>query len=552
MIRIIKTALCCLSAAAMLVACSDTWNDHYDADSTAAEGTLWQAIEQNPDLSNFARVAKAAGFDVRLKSSQVFTVFAPVNANFSSEEADSLINFYQTEKQNGVRDEDNQVVNQFLKNHIALFNYSVSSLSADSITMMNGKYELLTNSTFGHTNLISTNQYFSNGVLFTLDHPEQYFPNVFEYLRQDGQMDSLYNFLNQYNVYEFDAEKSVPGDIVDGKTVFLDSVFHISNAMLRNYGYINCEDSNYLALVPTDDVWAQLYDSYKGYFNYNDQTNKRDSMVLTHIRRSIADGIFFNLNEQKSIQDSAISTAYQSLYRNQTNNTDPRYYFYRRPYDAGGAFSGAEPVACSNGQVLKQSHWNIDKMETFLQQIKVEAEQSRYVDTIIQAHEPLSIRTVPTTNQFYGRVSGNTFVEAQPLSSVSSTSVRYLIPDQLSNVGYDIYAVFVPAIAYNENASHEDRLPCRVRFWISYQEQDGTERTVSLRNPKDNTVNFTTTPDVVDSVLVASDYHFPTCALGIDEPQTTLRVASNLTSSMSSRYTRTLRLDCIILRPHQE
>lgn len=552
MIRLINRAFCCLCGLGLMVACTDTWNDHYAENSTTGEGTLWQAIEQNQELSNFARVAQAAGYDTRLGSSQVFTVFAPVNANFSSEEADRLINLYQTEKQNGVRDDDNQVITQFLQNHIALFNYSVSSLSDDSITMMNGKYEVLTGSTFGHTNLITSNQYVSNGVLFTVDRPEQYFPNVYEYLRQDGEMDSLYNFLSSYNVYEFDAEESVPGDIVDGKTVFLDSVFHLNNAMLRTYGYINREDSNYLALVPTDDVWAKLYDSYKGYFNYNDLTNKRDSMVRTHIRRSIADGIFFNLNEQKSIQDSALSTTYQTLYRNQPNYADPRYYFYRRPYDTGGAFSWTEAVACSNGQVLKARQWNIDKLETFLQQIKVEAEQSRYVDTIIQAHEPLSIRTVPTTNPFYGHVSGNTFVEAQPLSSVSSTSVRYLIPDQLSNVGYDIYAVFVPAIAYDENASKEDRLPCRVRFWVSYQEQDGTVKTVSLRNPKDNAVNFTTTADVVDSVLVASDYHFPTCALDIDDPQVTLRVASNLTSSMSSRYTRTLRLDCIILRPHQD
>ena len=182
----------------------------------------------------------------------------------------------------------------------------------------------------------------------------------------------------------------------------------------------------------------------------------------------------------------------------------------------------------------------------------MEAERSHYVDTIIQAREPLSIRTVPTTNPFYGKVSGNNFVEALPLSTASSTSVRYKIPDQLSAIGYDIYAVFVPALAYNENASAEERLPCRVRFTLTYQEQDGTVTSVSLRNPADNAVNFTTKADVIDSLLVASDFHFPTCALDIDDPQTTLRIASNITSSMSSQYTRTLRLDCIILRPHKE
>lgn len=533
----------------MLASCADTWNDHYSEDASL-EGTLWQAIEQNSDLTNFASVIRATGYDARLASSQMFTVFAPTNANFTADEANQLISRYQTEKQRGIREADNQVIKQFVQNHISLFNHSVSSLTNDSVTMMNGKYEVVTQSLFGQSNILTRNQYLTNGVLYTVDKPEKYFTNVYEYLSQDGETDSLYNFLSSYSVYEFDAEESVPGDIVKGKTVYLDSVFHLTNSMLREYGYINREDSNYTALVPTDNVWRELYDGYKGYFNYNDLTAKRDSMVTTHIRRAIADGTIFNLNSQRSPADSAVSTAYELLYRNQPNYADQRYYVYRQPYAAGGAFDGAEQVVCSNGSVLKQRHWNIDKLESFFQQIKVEAEQSRYVDTIIQAREPLSLRNVPLSNPFYGRVSGNSFVEAQPLSTASSTSVRYAIPNQLSNIGYDIYCVFVPAIAYDENASAEDRLPCRIRFTLTYQEQDGTVTQVSMRRPSDNSVNYESIPDVVDSVLVASDYHFPTCALDIDEPQVTLRVASNVTSTMSSRYTRTLRLDCILLRPH--
>lgn len=534
-----------------MLACSDNWDDHYAMDATL-DGTIWQAIKQNGNLSNFARVVEATGYDSRLAGSQMFTVFAPSNAQFTDHEADELIARYQTEKTMGKRETDNQVVRQFIQNHIALFNHSVASTTNDSITMMNGKYEVVTNNQFGQSAILSRNQFFTNGVLYVIDRPKQYFPNIYEYLSMDGQTDSLYHFLSSYNHYEFDAEESVAGDIVNGKTVYLDSVFHLTNPMLREYGYINREDSSYLALVPTDEVWQKLYEEYRNYFNYNDLTSKRDSMISTHVSRAIADGTIFNLKQQKSINDSAISTAYQKLYRNKPNYTDRRYYVYYHPYDVGGAFHQAQQIQCSNGVVLKQNQWNIDKYETFFQQIKVEAEQSHYVDTIIQAREPLSVRTVPSTNPFYGKVSDNNFVEAQPLSTASSTSVRYTIPDQLSNIGYDIYAVFVPAIAYNENASDEERLPCRVRFTLTYQEQDGTVTSMSLRNPADNQVNYITTPDVIDSVLVVSDFHFPTCALDIDDPQVTLRIASNLTSSMSSKYTRTLRLDCIILRPHEE
>lgn len=541
-----------IMATVALVGCTDEWDNHYTEDQST-KGTLWEAIQEKSELSNFARVIEATGYSERLGSSQMFTVFAPVNDHFGSEKADELIADYNKEKAQGVREEDNKVINQFVQNHIAMSNRSVSSLTNDSITLMNGKYETLTAQKFGESTILTRNQYVGNGVLFTIEKAEEYFPNVFEYIGQNGLTNSLYEFLNHYSVYEFDPDKSVAGDIVDGKTVYLDSVFHLTNSMLREYGHINREDSNYMALVPTDRVWNQLYDEYVNYFNYNDLTPKRDSMVHTYTSRAIADGTIFNLNTQAAyLNDSARSTKYEDLYANEISYAEPRYYIYRNPYVGGGAFEGAAETVCSNGRVMIQDTWKIDKRETFYQQIKVEAEANRYVDTIIQAKEPLNVRAVPMSNPFYGKISANYFMEAQPLTTASSTSVRYSIPDQLSNLGYDIYAVFVPAIAYNENASAEDRLPCRVRFTLGYLEQDGTETTTSLRNPVDNAVNFETTPDVIDTLLVAQDFKFPTCAFGLEDPQVTLRVASNLTSSMSSRFTRTLRMDCIILKPHEK
>ncbi len=551
MAALLLCAACFTISSLFSASCSDQWDDHY-AEDVQLSGTLWTAMKQNPELTNFCRVVEAVGYDARLASSQMFTVFAPTNAHFTATEAETLASRYSKEKADGTRDADNQVIRQFVQNHIALFNRSVSSLTNDSVKMMNGKYEVLTHDAFGNSRLLSSNQFFANGVLYTIDQPEPYFANVFEALSQTGRTDSLYRFLSSYNVYEFDAAESVAGDIVDGKTVYLDSVFHLTNSLLREYGNINREDSNYLALAPTDEAWRRMYDEYIHYFNYTNATSKRDSMVLTHTRRAIADGTIFNLNAQPSPADSLISTAYQTLYRNRPNYADERYYVYYHPYADGGALSGAEAVECSNGQVLIEPKWNIDKRQTFFQQVKVEAEQTHYIDTIVQAREPLSQRAVPVSNAFYGKVSDNSFVEAQPLTTSSSTSVTYNIPDQLSNIGYDIYCVFVPAIAYNENASDDDRLPCRVRFTLTYRNQADSVVSTTLRRPADNSVNYETRPDVVDTVLVATNLQFPTCALDLDEPQVTLRVQSNVTNSLSSRYTRTLRLDCIILRPHEE
>ena len=46
-------------AALTFVACTDTWDDHYESlgsgTNSMHEGSLWQAISTNSNLSNFAR-----------------------------------------------------------------------------------------------------------------------------------------------------------------------------------------------------------------------------------------------------------------------------------------------------------------------------------------------------------------------------------------------------------------------------------------------------------------------------------------------------------------
>ena len=106
-------------AALTFAACSDKWDDHYDNKGEGANGaSLWQAIEENSNLSNFASVVKACGYDKSLASSQVFTVFAPTNDQFTAEEAQQLIAEYNAEK-GKVTEDDNTVIKEFIQNHIA-------------------------------------------------------------------------------------------------------------------------------------------------------------------------------------------------------------------------------------------------------------------------------------------------------------------------------------------------------------------------------------------------------------------------------------------------
>ena len=188
----------------LFTACTDTWDDHYNSigDSSGMhEGTLWQAIKSDPNLSNFASVVEACDIAKDLNGSQVFTVFAPTNNSFSQAEAQALIADYRQQVRDSVVEEDNTVIKEFIHNHIAPYNHSVASSSNDSIILMNGKYAVLKNNDIDGVPLLTKNQLYSNGVLYTLSSQRDYLSNVFEYIRKDPDLDSLRSFLYNSSYY---------------------------------------------------------------------------------------------------------------------------------------------------------------------------------------------------------------------------------------------------------------------------------------------------------------------------------------------------------------
>lgn len=554
-------------AALSLTACTDTWNDHYDAANGlngGVDATLWQTISTDQQFSNFAKVVKACGYDKALNSSQMFTVFAPTNSNFTLEEADKLIETYNAEKAAGIIERDNSTVKEFIHNHIALYNYSVSSNSNDSIVMMNGKYSVLTNNTFGGQQLEKANVLHNNGVLFTLSNKVDYFPNVFEYLRTDSDLDSVANFLHGFSIYEFDASQSVPGGIVNGQTVYLDSVFVLQNELFYQIGRINSEDSTYWMVAPTNEVWKTLVDEYSNYFIYAPEKGEsevakreRDSLTYHMPRMAVVYGTVFSRtnNSDAAIQDSALSvnaTPYQ--YREQTYGFDDvAYYQYLKPFAPGGVFYGTENITTSNGQVMKAATWNINKLQTFYQSIKIEAENiynQKEDTTNVTTIDPLATVRVSSSNPFYNKVSGNTYVEIAPIGPAAMPYAKFYLPNTYSNIPYDVYAVIAPAIAGDTLASEYQRKPNKIRVELEYTKADGTDaKTEVLVSSKE------TRPDVMDTILIKSGLTLPACSYGLTgdkKPKAALKIsnrATNAEANTRKTHTKTIRVDCLILRP---
>lgn len=538
-------------------ACSDEWDDHYK--NTAVEGggatTQWQAISNAGNLTNFARVLEATGYDKVLDGAQVFTVFAPTDDNFTSEEADAWINKYNQDVASGVKDNENSTLKEFVKNHIALYNHSVSKQTDEVIMMMNGKHQSLTETLFGGQEIISSNQKFKNGLLFTIDGEAEFFNNVFEYLEKDADLDSVANFLYYYNEYEFMPQLSVEGGIVDGKTVYLDSVTQLNNDMFSYLnGKINSEDSTYWMVLPTNTEWARLHAEYSQYFNYDDEIPGRDSLNRVMTGLSLLLGTVFSHTTNTALEsgDSAYSTnalAYADR-KYYYGSSDVAYYAYYNTFSPGGIFEGTEKVECSNGQVLKSASWNIDKRQTFYQQIQIEAESSSRWDENDEDKSstkfPFSTPSVASSNRFYDKVSNNRYVEIVGLTAATYPSATFKIPNVLSNIPYDIYVVTVPAVAGNEYST--DTLPTIMEWTLTYNNQKGIAEKTTLQSKLSNN------PAVVDTLLLASGVSIPTCSYALEESQVSMRVRNRVSSSQVRRgeYTRTMRIDCILFKPHVE
>lgn len=555
------------------VACSDTWDDHYESLGDTTNGvhdiSLWQAISSNENLSNFASVLKECGYMPSLDGSQVFTVFAPTNDQFSKAEADALIASYKQQVLDSVTQENNTVIKEFIQNHIALYNHSVSNLRTDSIVLMNGKYAVLSDSTINDVKIGLKNQLYTNGVLYTLGKQLNYLPNVFEYATKDADLDSLRSFLynSHYYYLKFEADKSVPGSIVDGKTQYLDSVFSQQNELYNYLGKINSEDSTYWMVAPTNEVWKTLIEKYEPYFNYSPELPDRDSMVYTNSRLAIVQGTTFTrtyMNKDAALNDSVISN--QSVKDRMSTFVQRKakwglpfaYNQFFDPKGTNGIFDQTEVIPCSNGQVMKATKWNIDELNTFNQFIIA----SNSIKEVSKIKDPKSkddkdsVETVQknpkyvsSDNKYYNSLWGNSYMQLDQLYTTVNHSVTYYLNNVLSNMGYDIYLVAAPALAGDSLATTTERLPTEVRCSV-YNPGIGVEEMLNSEGKK----NFETKADVVDYILLAEDYKFNFSTFGVEatDRKAWLKVETRVGSAdlRNNVKTRTMRINCILLVPH--
>lgn len=519
----------CVSCATLtlLPACSD-WDDHYEspASQAGAELTLWQTIQQHPELSEFAEVlSKAMVFKHHKKTdisyanlldgAQTFTVLAPVNGSFNK---DSVLKLLETNKG------DSMVVRSFVGNHLS-YNLTSSIDTPTKFFLMNSKRATIDKNSVLNAPIKESNIKAKGGILHILKSTMPYRHNLYEVMLNDSLYSQIGAQLSSYEQDEFSPSQSVEGGMVDGEQIYADSVFIERNLMLESIGELNDEDSTYYFVVPTANEWQRVWQEAMDYFRYDATVENGDSLQRFWANYSLLNDAVFSKTIQSSPKDSLVTYMYSRFY--------PKYHVFHRPFDEGGILHGATAVDYSNGTLYTTNHWPYTPQSTYMRELRSEGERTGLIVNYANCNYTTRMHTADSVSQ-------NEYLVITPLTNTSNWTMTMKLENTLAGT-YDICAVVLPATVYDPTAQLK---PCKFTSEIQFVDEKGAAQTFDCNKTK-----FTNNPARVDTVVLAENFKFPVCNYN----QTNMKIAVKLSCSIlareSANFSREMFLDCIYLRP---
>lgn len=413
-----------LAALALTAACSD---DHFEVKSDAAGNqTLWQNIDSNAQLSEFASILKRskvmkeendrnAQLTVAqlLDQPQSFTMWAPLNGTFNAKYWEELLDRAEALRKTGTaesiqkaRDLEYLVWNQFSSNHIARFNHE-GVTGVQEIKLLNGKNTKSGNGIFNSVAEEGTAINASNGSLHLLKGASPFLYNIYDYLSHNAQFSAINAYIKDPSIDKRELKKqySLPGAMNEkGEMVYIDSVYQHTNSLLdASRAQVRNEDSTYVALIPRDAAWKEALEKVSKIYNYgtrygydwdganftkvyrldtatleNKNLTLAESLRERNVRLNIVSNLFFapyrikgyeNMDSAALIHhfqyaDSLISTAGTTFYNTAaTGSTTQNTHL-------NPTLAGLTPYRASNGYVFELENYNFDPSYIWVEKIE--------------------------------------------------------------------------------------------------------------------------------------------------------------------------------------
>ena len=600
-----------------LSSCSDfsSYNSVVESSNSSADKTLWENISAKGELSDFAQVLQAVGYDAVLNAPTTYTVWAPVNGTFNKDSLMALAQNTATRK---------KVIEQFVYDHVANYSHFESNPSDTVVYMLSKKLIHFTGKNTGSLTFDGKtinwgadafNTPSSNGLLYTLNGMVPFRPNAYENFFADksqyGISDSHFNaYVKRYEKVILDEDASVKGEIVDGNQVYDDSVTVTTNSFITSRQHLNAElnneDSLYTVIIPTDAAWQKAYDKIKSYYNYitpiKYQNLKNTSVdfsgkkggtcptTSTGKATILAATAGVEANNPATLSAAPSDAEIQDTKAYWTDSIAKRWIVlntaysennkkYNSKFVSGAAFAESDTLYSTSGNKLTNLP-NLDKVTVLKQQLSnghariVNEYPFRASETyapVIKTRTP--DRVVSTSGYTYDlfAVDRNFFSDSFckldddevnlkyvrasiPEGSNYAPEMDFYLPNVLSTT-YDIYAVVVPPIDVDG-----PQLPYTLRFDLHYTNAKNEPQTGRLDGDTLQTTiakiskvkAFENDPTKVDT-LYLGHFTFPICYYGTSAAPN-IKVMSTLSSfstSNKAKYDAQIRIANIILRPKE-
>ena len=577
------------TGALAISSCSDTWNDHYETASvTTYEVSTFEAIEEMaPD---FADVIKAVGFDRELNSDNVYTIWIP-----ETFDKDSIMALAQTDSA--------AVVDKFLKNHIARYAMSMNGTDQDILLMSEKRATMTAAGMFSTSKIVDPNISCKNGVVHVIDTYYPYQNNLFEQMKSlylsEADSISMYGFLKFYDKDSLDEARSVSRGVDEnGNKIWVDSVVIRNNTVLKNIdALIYEEDSSYIAFLPSNKAYQERYELAKSLLIFNPWEDviaegACDSLQSRYAHMFALTDLFYNKNANEHMDDSLKSTNYLVTY-------DWPNHVYYRTEPLNGLHpdkqindiiaKGGTPIECSNGQAYMIDEYPFSPLEQFFTKKTVWANRTTLDMTSDEVGKPIYTKNVGNVYNLSGtfrdyqvdtvyaedgvtveRVDSTylgtrtyRFMQIPPSSSATNPTMAFQITNNLAGT-YDLYLVTCPIWAkngFNGASPADDPRGYRFYTYVFERENDPSSKNLGeyptrgerLTPPEgaglsEGNYYITDYRNKIDT-LYLGEYTFKNTYYGRSEEGVLIQIAPQITSRLTSTYSREMLITSIILRP---
>ena len=427
--RISQWVSCGALATMALLAVSACTDDHFDIKNTmGSDKTLWETIESNPNLSDFAGILKRTKVlsnenDHKatitaaelLNQPQSFTMWAPVNGSFNAKAWNDTLDaaakyaaLGTAEGRTKALDISYYVWSQLVGNHIARFNHE-GYTGKQEIKMMNEKNAIYSGDKFDNVPVQGSTEVASNGSLHLLNGVAPFAYNIFDYLGYYPQFSSVNNLIASRTEIDTLWNFSTPGALNEkGQMVYVDTVVSRRNEILGvARASIREEDSTYVALIPTNEAWEQGKEKigrilkygarYSYEWNGADFNRKvlkdqfrLDAATKADPKLTLADSLQQRITEQNMAVNMFFAPYYMrnidakdsAQLNNYVQHADSLIstagtVFYNAAADGSGKnstlnpiFAGLTPYRASNGYIYRLTKYDLDPAYAWVKKVE--------------------------------------------------------------------------------------------------------------------------------------------------------------------------------------